>query len=239
MVHAVALIVPLSVEVIASSVADALAAEAGGAARVELVSDLARGGLTPALNVLEDVIARVRIPVRVMLRASEPHILTDPAERAHLVQMAGEIAGRRPDGLVFGALHDGGIDEDLLEAVTAAAPGLAVTFHRAFEDLHDWHAGIRVLKGHPAVDRILVDGGSGTWMERSRRLAALARAAAPAIRILAGGGVTHDALDILARTPGLTEVHVGRLVRKPPTAEGAVSAERVASVVNRLARASP
>ena len=51
---------PIALEVIATSVDDALAAEQGGAARVELVRSLDRGGLTPPLALVDAVLAHVR-----------------------------------------------------------------------------------------------------------------------------------------------------------------------------------
>ena len=56
---------------------------------------------------------------------------------------------------------------------------------------------------------------------------------------LAGGGVTDDAIEVLSRTRELREVHVGRLVREPPTPDGVVSAARVAAIVERLRRLRP
>ena len=57
--------------------------------------------------------------------------------------------------------------------------------------------------------------------------------------MLAGGGITEDALMALSEVQGLREVHVGRLVREPATANGVVSAERVAGLVARLRRLRP
>ncbi|MBZ5592386.1 MAG: hypothetical protein LAP39_09125 [Acidobacteriia bacterium] len=59
--------VPL-LEVIACSVADAVAAERGGAGRLEIVRALEAGGLTPLLSLVKEIVAAVSIPVRVMLR---------------------------------------------------------------------------------------------------------------------------------------------------------------------------
>ena len=70
-----------TLEVIATSADDAVAAEEGGADRLELVTDLARGGMTPSLDVLDGVLAAVKVPVRVMLRESEAHEVSDPATR--------------------------------------------------------------------------------------------------------------------------------------------------------------
>ena len=57
-------------EVIVTTLEEALLAEQGGAGRLELVANLAAGGLTPDLGLVQRVIAAVRIPVNVMIR---PH----------------------------------------------------------------------------------------------------------------------------------------------------------------------
>ncbi len=229
---------PFTLEVIATSVEDAVAAERGGASRVELVRSLDRGGLSPPLELVDAVLAHVRLPVRVMVRESESHEVPDPVLRARLVDQARALGRRRVDGLVFGALADGRIDEALLDAVSGAA-GLPITFHRAFEDVVDPMAALETLGCHPAVDRVLCDGGAGAWTARAERLAAWSDRAAAGLTILAGGGVTDEALEPLARVMALTEIHVGRLVREPATVDGRVSPSRVAAVVARLRNLRP
>lgn len=224
---------PLGLEVIATSLDDALAVEQGGAARIELVTALDRGGLTPSLALLDVVLSRVRIPVRVMVRDSEPHEVRDPIVRQRLVDQAHAIGQRLVDGLVFGALVDGRIDEALLEAIGGAA-GRPITFHRAFEDLADPKTGLAILRRHPVVDRVLCDGGSGDWPARAQRLQAWSMLAGEGLQLLPGGGITEEALTAIAKMPALREVHVGRLVREPATASGVVSARRVADLVARL-----
>ena len=68
---------PIALEVICTSVADARAAEDGGASRLELVASLNRGGMTPPLELVEAVLAEVKVPVRVMVRATESHEIGD------------------------------------------------------------------------------------------------------------------------------------------------------------------
>ena len=218
-------------EVIVTSLADALAAEAGGAHRLELVSRLDLGGLTPSVGLVHEITERVRLPVRVMLRETPGFIVTDRAERARLCALAGEMARLPVDGLVCGFLAAGGVDEELLAAVLAAAPDLKVTFHRAFEELPDPLAAMAQLKRHSQIDRLLTSGGTGQAEARAGRLAALQRAAAPEIRLLAGGGVDKALIEQLRRAGVVGEIHVGRLVRSPARADGWVSAELVRELI--------
>lgn len=58
------------IEFIATTIEDALLIEKSGADRIELVSALAEGGLTPSHALIEAVVNSVKIPVNVMVR---PH----------------------------------------------------------------------------------------------------------------------------------------------------------------------
>jgi copper homeostasis protein len=188
-------------EVIACSLEDALAAEAGGADRIELVRNLAAGGLTPSLDLVDAVLARVRIPVRVMVRDTISHFVCDPRDRSRLLATARELSERSVDGIVFGAVTHGVMtaghesnasivaDIPLLTAVLRASGGKPATFHRAFESVTD---PVRTLgelgriRGGGAF-RLRAKRYSGTSTELEER-----RRAAPPVgavdRVLTNGG---------------------------------------------------
>ncbi len=217
-------------EVIVSSVADAIAAEAGGADRLELISRFEVGGLTPSLALVREVIAAVSIPVRVMLRESENFQINDEAEQRRLCALAVELAALRVDGIVCGFLRDGAIDHALLAQVLACAPHIKVTFHRAFEELKNPVAAIYELKRYPQVDRILTSGGVNR-QEQADYLNRCARAAKPEITMLAGGGMTAQIIRELRERTALGEFHVGTFVREPANVAGTVSASLVSQLI--------
>jgi copper homeostasis protein len=219
-----------TLEVIATSVDDAAAAEEGGADRLELVTDLARGGMTPALDVVDRVLAAVNVPVRVMLRESEAHDVAEPAIRRRLVALARELGARPIGGVVCGFLRAGTIDVLLTAAVADACEGRPITFHRAIEDcVHPLDALI-ALKDVPSVDRVLTSGGGGPWAERAERLTAWAARLAPDIRVIVGGGVTQELLASIAQLSPIADVHVGRAARRDGSVDGPVEARRVAAI---------
>ena len=179
--------VPMLLEVIACSLEDALAAEAGGADRLELVRDLAAGGMTPSLDLVDAVLARVRIPVRVMVRDTISHFVGDPRDRSRLLATARELSERSVDGIVFGAVTHGVMtaghgsnasivpDIPLLAAVLRAGGGKPVTFHRAFESVTDPVRTLgelgRICGGAAfrlQVDRVLTNGGNGGLANETR-----------------------------------------------------------------------
>jgi copper homeostasis protein len=227
---------PPLLEVIVTSVEDAVEAERGGADRLELVVDLARGGMTPPVELVEAVLAHVQTPVRVMVRESESHEVGDETMRKRVTGRARVFGGLPVDGLVMGFLRDGRVDAELLSRVLGAAPGRPATFHRAFEDVADPERALEALRRQPQVDRILTGGGAGAWDERADRLARLAAQAGPGLTVIVGGGVPFSALTSIARTPALREVHLGRAVRTPPTVDGRVEAAKVRDALAALGR---
>ncbi len=221
-------------EVIACSVADAIEAEKGGAARLEVISDFARGGLTPPLNLVRGILAAVRIPVRVMLRENEGYTVANAAEIERLCATARELSKLRVDGLVLGFLRDGEIDLDPMERILSHAPSLKATLHHAFEEASDPWQAIRRVKGHKQIDRILTCGGSGGWSEKIERLAGYEREAGPEITILAGGGLNAEVIQSVCEATGIREFHVGRAARAPQYANGVVQAARVRELVGLI-----
>src|SRR5437899_1065189 len=102
-------------EVIACSVADAVEAEKGGANRLEVISHFEVGGLTPPLGLVREIMAAVRLPVRVMVRDSPGYTAVGEAERRRLCAAASELNRLGVDGLVLGFLREGEIDVRLTE----------------------------------------------------------------------------------------------------------------------------
>jgi copper homeostasis protein len=221
-------------EVIACSLADAMAAEQGGANRIELIARFDVGGLTPPLDLVRDALQFVKIPVRVMLRESEDFDVADDAERQRLCEKAKELAAHPIDGIVCGFLRGDCIDHDLLQRVLAAAAPLQVTFHRAFEELRDPLSGIQELKQYPQIDTILTSGGKGSESEKIATLGVCERFALPEIRILAGGGMTDAMIEELRLHTKITDFHLGTFVRVPQTISGQVSPERVREILRLI-----
>ncbi|OPZ69536.1 MAG: Copper homeostasis protein CutC [bacterium ADurb.Bin478] len=213
-------------EVIACSLSDAVAAEQGGADRLELICRYDLGGLTPDFTLIDSVLRTVTIPVRVMLRDDPSFHVHRPTDRRELVNKAEQLAQRPLQGLVFGFLQQDGLDEVLLTEVLAAAAGRPVTFHRAFEQLVDPLHALSRLKAFPQIDRILTSGGDGDWTERLIRLQKWQTCGAPEIGILVGGGVTTEWMEKLVPM-GFYEYHVGRMARQGESLQGPVQAERV------------
>ncbi len=221
-------------EVIACSVSDAIEAQHGGAGRLEIVRDLQRGGQTPSLKLVQNILGAVTLPVRVMLREGESYEVENHVEKETLYSAARGLSGLEVNGLVLGFLRKGQIDVELTESVLSCAPNQAATFHHAFEEAEDPFTAIRVLKRLKQVDRILTSGGTGEWPEKLERFSRYQEEAGPDIEILAGGGIDQQSLRMICKATGIREFHVGRAAREPATAAGVVRSEKVRALVETL-----
>jgi copper homeostasis protein len=232
---------PKVLEVIATSLEDALEAERGGAGRIELVRALAMGGLTPDLQLPGSVSTRVKIPVRVMIRESDASTAHSEEEFERLEGEVDRLKAAPIQGLVFGFVRRGEIETEKVERLLKRMPShWRVTFHRAFEAVAHPFASLETLKRYPEIDRLLTNGiESDDAGDRRRRLEELQNHAGDSLTIIAAGGPDLRKLRVLAASTVIRELHVGRAARLPASHLGPVRWERVASVKRVWEKTSP
>ncbi|MGW0476979.1 copper homeostasis protein CutC [Streptomyces coeruleorubidus] len=214
-------------EVIALGVEDAVAAQAGGADRLELVTDMAADGLTPSAATVAGIRRAVDISLRVMLR------LADGFAAGDVDRLVGVTAGLREAGaeeFVLGFLDaGGGVDLAAVERVVGALDGCPWTFHRAIDRAADRDALRKQLDGMPGLDTYLTAGAAdGVDDGLPVLLAEAARQGEPGYeqRLLVGGGLRLDHVPTLL-TAGVEGFHIGGAAR-PEGWEAPVSADAVA-----------
>jgi copper homeostasis protein len=217
-------------EVIACSAEDAIEAESGGANRVELVRALAMGGFTPDLTIVQQVVAAVKIPVRVMIRESDATTVYSAEEFRLIEDRLRRIRELPLEGIVVGFVRKGVIETDKLERIIKIVPTWRITFHRAFEHVNDTKEALHILKQFPQVDRVLTRGCDGDGVARRRCLEERQAEAGPEITIIAAGGPEEKTLRLLGGSEVIREVHVGRAARMPAVHNGLVRRARVAAV---------
>ncbi|WP_409471269.1 copper homeostasis protein CutC [Streptomyces sp. HC307] len=214
-------------EVIALDVEDAVAAQAGGADRLELVTDIAADGLTPPAGTVAAIRAAVDIDVRVMLRLTDGFAAGD-VER--LVRVAGEMREVGAEQFVLGFLDaHGGVDLDAVERVVGVLGGCRWTFHRAIDRAADRDALRKQLGDLPGLDAYLTAGSVGGVDDGLPTLLAEARRCGePGYeqQLLVGGGLRLDHVPGLL-DGGIDAFHIGGAAR-PGGWDGPVSAEAVA-----------
>uniref|UniRef100_H7BWV5 Copper homeostasis protein cutC homolog n=1 Tax=Bos taurus TaxID=9913 RepID=H7BWV5_BOVIN len=194
-------------EVCVDSVESAVNAERGGAGRIELCSGLLEGGTTPSMGVLQVVKQYVQIPVFVMIRPRGGDFLYSDRE---VEVMKADIRLAKlygADGLVFGALtEDGHIDKELCMSLVALCRPLPVTFHRAFDMVHDPVAALETLLTL-GFERVLTSGCDSSALEGLPLIKRLIDQAKGRIVVMPGGGITDRNLQRILEGSGATEFH--------------------------------
>ncbi len=214
-------------EVCVETVASAIAAERGGAHRIELCSNLAVEGVTPNPALIEQVRRQVAIPLHVLIRprAGNFHYTTIEFEAIrNEIRQAKHLGA---DGLVFGALTSSSrIDvSGTCELVKLARP-LSVTFHRAFDSCTDLPTALDEVV-RTGADRVLTSGGARTAAEGAAMLAQLVKFAAGRIEILACGRIREDNIRRIVDSTGVRELHTSLLHRLPDYKCADVAAETI------------
>ncbi|MFJ4683808.1 copper homeostasis protein CutC [Streptomyces sp. NPDC088789] len=213
-------------EVIALDAEDAVAAQAGGADRLELVADMAADGLTPPVDTFAAIRAAVDIPLRVMLRLADGFAAGDTDR---LAEAARRMRGAGADEFVLGFLDPhGGVDLNAVKLLVGELDGCAWTFHRAIDRAADRDALRKQLDGLPGLDTYLTAGAAaGVDDGLSTLLTEAARSGESGYepRIMVGGGLRLDHLPGLLAA-GIDAFHIGGAARLTGW-QGPVSAEAV------------
>lgn len=192
--------------------ADAEAAEAGGADRVELVGSVEHGGLSCETSTVSAVGRATGLPVRVMLRLREDFTTTG-GELARLCGLAGDYLAAGAEGVVFGFLNgDLDIDVPVCEAVIDSLDGAPWTFHRAVDHCLDHDRAWRHLRQLEGLDAVLTAGSSLGVGHGLDDLTARAADPFAARMLMAGGGLEPEHVPWLVRS-GVRAFHVGSSVR--------------------------
>lgn len=200
-------------EVIALDAEDAVAAQAGGADRLELVTDMAADGLTPSCATFAAIRAAVDIPLRVMLRVADGFAAGDIDV---LVRKARELRAEGADEFVLGFLDaDGNPDLVAVERLVAELEGCRWTFHRAIDRAADRDALRKALADLPGLDTYLTAGSAAGVDDGIPTLVVeAARKGEPGYepQILVGGGLRLEHLPELLDA-GIDAVHIGGAAR--------------------------
>lgn len=195
------------IEVAMESVDDAIAAEEGGADRLELCSALDLGGLTPSLGLFDAVRHVSKLPVFVMIRPRCGDFVYSEFEIAAMKRDIVYFLPLKPDGFVFGILHaDGTVNLNACGDLIVAASGLPCTFHRAFD---------RTTNNLQALDdcvtlgfkRILTSGRATDAIAGIRNLKRLAEQTAGQIGLLPCGRIRPDNVAEIVRQTSCREIH--------------------------------
>ena len=196
-----------TLEICAASLPSALAAQAGGAHRIELCQNLEQGGITPSYGLIRQVLAQVSLPVFVLIRPRPGGFIYSPDELAIMRTDIEICRSLGCAGVVLGVLDAAGrVNLAACRELVAAAGPLPVTFHRAFDACPDQAQALEDVIAL-GCQRVLTSGGQPTAEAGQNQLAALVRQAAGRIRVMPGAGITGANVRALAAHTGAQEFH--------------------------------
>lgn len=241
-------------EICANSAESCVAAEAGGAHRVELCASMPEGGTTPSFGEIRLARKLIDIRLHVIIRPRGGDFLYTPLELdimeedIHMARQAGA------DGVVFGCLTpEGDLDMPAMRRLMKISEGMSVTFHRAFDYVRSPEQVLEQLIDL-GVNRVLTSGQQPTAMQGASLLAELVRQAAGRIVIMPGCGVNEWNIAELAACTGASEFHFSArelkeskmLLRNPALSMGSsdqdeyaypvTTAERVRHTIQALSK---
>jgi copper homeostasis protein len=198
-----------SLEICVETLDAALAAERGGADRIELCENLSVGGVTPSIELMLATRAQIHIPIFAMIRPRAGDFSYTAAEFQQMVADLRDARNCGMDGVVIGLLNaDRSVDIECTRQLAELARPLPVTFHRAFDEAPDLRVALESVMASGAA-RILTCGGKGNAEDGSAVIAELVEAAGSRIEIVAGGGINAANLVGILQRSHAREIHSG------------------------------
>ena len=199
--------IPYKFEICANSVESCIAAQEGGADRVELCAGIPEGGTTPSYGMIKTARENITIGLNVIIRPRGGDFLYSELEITEMLQDITAAKALGADGLVFGCLTpDGDVDMEAMRRLMDVAGNTPVTFHRAFDHTRDPYKALEDIISL-GCSRILTSGCMPTAIEGTATLAELVRKAEERIIIMPGCGIRECNIAETARLSGAREFH--------------------------------
>ena len=199
-------------EICANSVESCLAAQEGGADRVELCAGIPEGGTTPSYGEIK--LARkllTKTKLHVIIRPRGGDFLYTPLELERMEEDIRICRELGVDGVVFGCLtEEGEIDREANRRLVELARPMSVTFHRAFDRTADPMKALEDIISL-GCNRILTSGQQPKAIDGISLLAQLEKKLKeyplPPIQLLAGSGVNEENIRQIFDATGIHEYH--------------------------------
>ena len=198
----------MKVEICANSVQSAVAAQEGGAHRIELCCNLKEGGLTPSSGTIQLARKWLAIEIFVLIRPRVGDFCYSDIEIETMLKDIFFCKENEVDGVVLGVLQkDNQIDMQNMALLIQAARPMQVTFHRAFDVLANPVQGLEQLV-ELGVDRLLTSGQATSAIAGQSFIKNLVQQAGERITILPGGGLNPSNISKFVQDTNVSEVHL-------------------------------
>lgn len=203
-------------EVCANGVESCIAAQEGGADRVELCAGIPEGGTTPSYGEIKTARRLLSSTLlHVIIRPRGGDFLYSDLEMERMEEDIRICKGLGVDGVVFGCLtEEGEVDMEKNRRLMECAKGMSTTFHRAFDRTVD---PFKAMEDVIALgfDRILTSGQQPKAIEGTSLLAKLNESAKGRITLLAGSGVNEENIKDIFKATTINEYHFSARVNIP------------------------
>ena len=201
--------VPFLLEIAVESIEAALAAERGGAHRIELCATLDNGGTTPPVELQREARAALRIPFHTLIRPREGSFVYSPSELELMKQQVDTAKQAGASGVVLGILNSNrSIDVQTTRELVRRADPLPVTFHRAFDETSDLLQALEDVC-RTGAKRLLTSGGAKDAITGIPNLQRLFVAAGERIIVMPGAGIRGENISELLHATAAREIHCG------------------------------
>lgn len=218
-------------ELCCESLESSLAAQAGGADRIELCTNLAVGGVTPPRTLMVEVIGAVDIPIHVLIRPRPGDFVFSSDEFEAMRHQIDAVKRAGASGIATGILLSSGrVDIGRTRALIEQARPMDVTFHRAFDETPDLSEALEDVI-QTGADSLLTSGGAPDVLTGAATIRALAGQAGGRIELIAGAGLRLENLAEVVRLSGVSSLH-GSLSQR----RGAITGPAIASDVREAVR---
>ncbi|MEL6670676.1 MAG: copper homeostasis protein CutC [Bacteroidota bacterium] len=197
----------ITLEICIDSVASALAAERGGAHRLELCDNLIEGGTTPSVGMVESCLEASTLPLMVMIRPRGGNFVFDRWEKAAMLADIKALKHTGIAGLVIGALNEKSeLDGDFCQEMIDLAGHLSLTFHRAIDVVPEPLTVLDQLVEWK-IDRVLSSGQAVSAWEGRHTLRQWVDHVGSAMGIMAGAGLNRTIAKALVEETGVNQIH--------------------------------
>lgn len=197
----------ITLEIACAGVLSALAAEQGGAHRVELCDNMIEGGTTPSYGMILMTRKLISIDLYVIIRPRGGDFYYSDIEFEVMQHDIKQCKALGVDGVVIGMLlQNGQIDIARTAQLLALAYPMDVTFHRAFDRCHDLSVALETLI-QLGIRRVLSSGGYPNVEQGLSSLAQLVEQAKGRISIMPGSGIRASNIRHFIDTLGVSEIH--------------------------------
>ena len=195
------------VEVCAFSLESCIAAEKGGAKRIELCSSIHEGGTTPSAGLIQLAKQRVSIEIYAMIRPRGGDFCYSNDEISVMEADIRMVKQCGCEGVVLGILQkDGRVNVSQTKALVALAKPMQVTFHRAIDMTPNYLQALEDII-ETGCHRILTSGQKNTALEGMEAIEILVNQAKGRIEIMAGSGINAYNAKLLLHT-GVNALHL-------------------------------